>query len=149
MEKAGATLERLFQHLNLKRPLREQGVFAVWDACVGETVSAHAQPTSIRQGRLLVAVSDPMWMTQLQFLQEDIKQKLNSALGRGVVRELRFRVGEVKRPEKPAPPPAASRPLLLEAGVLKAIDEAVAVIEDQEVRESVRKYLMAVARPAK
>lgn len=149
MEKAGEILDHLFQRFNLKRPLREQGVFAVWDACVGETMAGHAQPASIEQGRLLVTVSDPAWMHQLQFLKEEIKQKLNSGLGRGVVREIRFRVGEIKRPEKPAPASSGSRPILLEAGVLKAIDEAVAVIEDEEVRESVRRYLLAVAKPAK
>lgn len=149
MEKAGEILEHLFQRLNLKRPLREQGVFAVWNACVGETVAAHAQPGSIQKGQLLVTVSDPAWMNQLQFLKEEIKQKLNSSLGRGVVRELRFRVGEVKRLEQPAPASRGSRPVLLEAGVVQAIEEAVAVIEDEEVRESVRRYLIAVARPGK
>ncbi len=149
MEKMGGILDQLFGRWNLKRNLREQGVFAAWDACVGETVAAHAQPDSIRQGRLLVTVSDPAWSHQLQFLKDDLKKKLNSQLGRAVVSEIRFRIGAVKPPAPASPPPAGPRPVLLEAGVLRALEEAVAVIKDEELREIVRRYLMTTARPGK
>jgi len=149
MDKVGGVLDRLVERWNLKRNLREQGVFAAWDSCVGETVAAHAQPDSIHQGRLLVTVSDPAWNHQLQFLKDDIKKKLNSILGRAVVTELRFRIGEINPKAKPSPPAAKAKPILLEAGVLQAIEEAVAVIKDEELREVVRRYLMAAAKPGK
>jgi len=149
MEKMGGIMDRLLGRWNLKRNLREQGVFAVWDACVGEAVAAHAQPESIRQGRLLVTVSDPAWSHQLQFLKDDLKQKLNRLLGRAVVGEIRFRVGQIKPKPEPAAAPANPRPVLLEARVLNAIEEAVAPIKDEELRETVRRYLMAAARPGK
>jgi hypothetical protein len=116
---------------------------------VGEAVAAHAQPESIQQGRLLVTVSDPSWNHQLQFLKDDIKKKLNSLLGRAVVTELRFRIGEIKPKAQPGPAPAGPRPVLLEAKVLAAIEEAVAVIQDEELKEAVRRYLMAAAKPGK
>jgi len=145
MEKMGGILDHLFDRWNLKRPLREQGVFAVWDQVVGEALAAHAQPASIAQGRLLVTVSDPAWNSQLQFLKDDLKQKLNHLLGRSVVNDIRFRVGEVKSQARPAAKPEKPRPVLLEAGRLEEIEEAVAVIGDEELREMVRRYLMKVA----
>lgn len=145
----GGILDQLFGRWNLTRKLSEQGVFAVWDTCVGEAVAAHAQPESIHQGRLLVTVSDPAWSHQLQFLKDDLKKKLNRQLGRAVVNELRFRIGAVKPQAPPSPAPASPRPVLLEAKVLNAIDEAVAPIKDEELREMVRRYLMAAARPGK
>src|SRR4030042_807135 len=101
MDKMGGVLDRLVERWGLKRNLREQGVFAVWDACVGETLAAHAQPDSIHQGRLLVTVTDPAWIQSLQFLKDDIKKKLNALLGRAVVTDLRFRIGESKPQANP------------------------------------------------
>jgi len=148
MEKMGETLDRLFDRLHLKRELREQSVFAVWDRCVGETVARHAQPAAIRDGNLLVHVTDSPHLTEYHYLKAELTRKLNALLGRGTVREIQFRVGEVKRPAPPRPEPAPSRPTLLEAGVREAIEEAVAKIADPEVRESVRRYLLAAAKPA-
>ena len=147
MEKMGEILDHLIDRWNLKRTLREQGVFAVWDRCVGEVNATHAQPVSIKHGQLLVMVSDPAWMHSLHLLKDDIKKKLNHGLGRGVVGEIRFQIGKVKPKEKPGCKPINSRPVLLEAGVQKAIEAAVAEIKNEEVRESVRRYLMASARP--
>ncbi len=80
----------LLQRLPLGRRLREYRVWGVWEAAVGETVAHHARPSKIRQGKLFVAVSDPVWLQELHFLKEPIKSELNRRLGEAVVRDIFF-----------------------------------------------------------
>jgi hypothetical protein len=68
-------------------------IWKVWDEVVGPVVSRHAQPSWLDKGCLRVMVSDPIWLQELRFSEDDIKTGLNSKLGRGAVVKIDFRVG--------------------------------------------------------
>lgn len=67
-------------------------LFARWDEVVGAAVAAHAWPVSLRGGTLVVGVDEPIWCTQLGFLETDLVRRLDAVLGAGVVRRAVFRV---------------------------------------------------------
>lgn len=67
-------------------------VFASWDDVVGEGVAAHARPRSLRHGVLVVLVDDPVWATQLRWLESDLLARLASVAGEGSVTEIQVRV---------------------------------------------------------
>ena len=69
-------------------------IWKVWDEAVGKAVARNAQPLWIRDGRLRVKVSDPIWLQELEFAGETIKEKLNRKLGRDGVKKIEFRLGK-------------------------------------------------------
>ena len=68
-------------------------IWEVWDGVVGPAISENARPSWIRNGTLKVRVSNPIWLQELKFLEEDLIQKLNETLGRKAVEKIEFRVG--------------------------------------------------------
>jgi predicted nucleic acid-binding Zn ribbon protein len=68
-------------------------VWPVWDEVVGDAIAANAQPAAFKGDLLLVHVTSSAWIHQLQFLKADIISKLNSALDKPVVAEIKFKIG--------------------------------------------------------
>lgn len=63
-------------------------IWAQWDAIVGATIAAHAQPARLRHGILVVSVDGPEWMHELQYCKRELCAKLNAHLGDPVVRDI-------------------------------------------------------------
>ncbi|HYL81285.1 MAG TPA: DUF721 domain-containing protein [Candidatus Acidoferrum sp.] len=99
-------LSAAFRRLGLEERLRQHEIWQVWPAVVGPQISQHAQPHAIWQGRLIVHVSDPVWLHHLSMMKHRLVPALNEKLQASVVREMILRVGEFPEP----PPAASSRP---------------------------------------
>ena len=67
-------------------------IWKLWDGVVGKKVAEHARPFSIKKGILLVKVTDSIWLQELEFKTEGIKESLNSKLQRRAIKKIRFRV---------------------------------------------------------
>ena len=72
-------------------------VFGLWAEAVGPSVAAHAEPISLDDGCLVVAVDQPAWATQLRYLEPQVRARLTEALGAEVVTSIEVRV----RPRSP------------------------------------------------
>lgn len=68
-------------------------IWKEWDGVVGAAIARNAKPSWIKNGRLRVNVSDPIWLQELEFVGETIKEKLNRNLGRNAVKKIEFRLG--------------------------------------------------------
>ena len=68
-------------------------IWKVWDEVVGPAISKNAQPLRIKNKRLRVRVSDPIWFQELQFMEEDIREKINERLDRKAIDKIDFSVG--------------------------------------------------------
>lgn len=68
-------------------------IWKVWDDVVGNAIARNAQPSWIKNGLLRVKVTDPIWLQELKFMAEAIKEKLNNKLGRKAVGKIDFRIG--------------------------------------------------------
>jgi predicted nucleic acid-binding Zn ribbon protein len=66
---------------------------ARWDEVMGADVAAHAHLVSVRDGILTVRVDDPIWATQLRYLEPVVVERASALVGPGVVVRLRVRVG--------------------------------------------------------
>ncbi len=71
----------------------DANIWKVWDEVVGPAISKNARPLWVKNGKLKVTVSDPIWLQELQFVEKDIREKLNGTLGRNAVDKIEFRVG--------------------------------------------------------
>lgn len=72
-------------------------VWRLWDAAVGETIAQNARPAAFKGKLLVVHVSSSTWIHQLQFLKNDMITKLNAALGKPLIEELKFKIGPLDR----------------------------------------------------
>jgi len=68
-------------------------IWKVWGGVVGKKIAEHARPSSIKKGVLVVKVSDSVWLQELEFEAETIKEGLNRKLQREAIKKIRFRVG--------------------------------------------------------
>lgn len=70
-------------------------VWSLWDNAVGDVIAKNARPEAFKGRLLLVHVNSPPWMHQLQFLKKDIIKKINNALGKNLVQDIKFKIGPV------------------------------------------------------
>ncbi len=70
-------------------------IWEVWEEVVGPAVAKNAQPSWIKNGRLRVSVSNSVWLQELEFSGENIKERLNRMLEREAVRKITFRIGPI------------------------------------------------------
>jgi predicted nucleic acid-binding Zn ribbon protein len=71
-------------------------VFAAWREVAGPGVADHAKPITLRQGSLVVEVGEPIWRTQLTYLQADLVRRFAEVVGPGVVDRIEVRVRPAK-----------------------------------------------------
>lgn len=140
IEKLGAILDKSLKRLQVSVRLDEYGVWPVWNEVVGSTIARNAQPERIRNGTLLVKVTSPVWMQQLQFMKEMIAEKLNHRLRTEAVKNIFFVVGafdggELRESDvkKPAGAPASSQP--------KIDEDFLSSVPDPEIREAFSRLL--------
>lgn len=85
------SLSRRLDRRSHGRYLQEQ-VVAAWRSIAGRSVSEHTTRAHIRGGELVVHVDSPVWATELSALAGPYTEAMNEALGRSVVKSIRFAV---------------------------------------------------------
>ena len=86
----GDALRQVLQRIDPERRLAVYRVWVFWDDVVGAAVAARAQPASFRDGVLSVRVGGAAWMQELQFMKEDVRERLNERLGAELIRDIYF-----------------------------------------------------------
>ena len=71
----------------------DANIWKVWDEVVGPAISKNARPSWIKNRILRVTISDPIWLQEIKFIEESIKERLNAKLGRDAVKKIELRVG--------------------------------------------------------
>jgi predicted nucleic acid-binding Zn ribbon protein len=67
-------------------------IWKLWDEVVGPAIARNAQPLWIKDRRLRVKVSDPIWLQELSYLEVGMREKLNARLGRQAIDKIEFRL---------------------------------------------------------
>ncbi len=84
---------------NVMKPYRSEAdfglkeVWRLWDEAVGKSVAQNARPTAFRGTLLIVHVSNSTWIHQLQFLKGELIAALNTALGKPLLEDIKFKIG--------------------------------------------------------
>jgi hypothetical protein len=143
VERIGNDLRNVLRGAGVPDAGQLAAVTQAWAAAVGPAVARSAWPQRIsRDGTLHVATTSSTWAQELSLLQDDVLATLGTALGDDAPTTIRFAVGLV--PEPPADESNPPRPPSIpEAGELARAAELVAVIDDLELREAVRRAVAA------
>lgn len=76
--------------------LTEEDMASVWEAAAGKRASKHTAPASLKKARLVINVDGSGWLYELTLKKKEILKKLKGRLGDKKVKDIRFRIGEVK-----------------------------------------------------
>jgi hypothetical protein len=134
-------LRSALARLGVEARLREHEIFRIWASVVGEAIARHAEPQGVKHGRLLVHVTDPVWLHQLSMMRHRILAALRERLG-PAVRELVLRVGEVSpRPPGPGEPEAAAV-TPPDPRRLAEIETMLAPLKDEPAKQAFRRLLL-------
>ena len=87
-EAIGKLLGNTLAELGIEEKMMECQAMLAWEKVARSPLDQHAKPLRMRRGRLELAVPSPIWRTQLSFLKEDMKRRINSCVGSDVVREI-------------------------------------------------------------
>ena len=89
-------LKKIISGIGDKGALTEEDVQAAWDNSVGEAAARHSKPRSLRGSRLIVNIDDSSWMYELTVRKKEILGKMEARLKGKKIKELTFRIGEIK-----------------------------------------------------
>ena len=88
-----AIVEHFIRNRGLEGKQRERNLKNGLDEIVGEPISSHTRPDTIRFGTLHVLVDNSAWLQQLTFLKPELMKKIERYLGEGVIKDIALRLG--------------------------------------------------------
>jgi predicted nucleic acid-binding Zn ribbon protein len=95
-ESIGAILAKLLDDSHWGRQIRDLKTLSRWREIVGPRIAKHAQPESFKDGVLVIAVQNSIWLCHLRFLTAELQEKLNREIPSSPIKEIRFRLGRVE-----------------------------------------------------
>lgn len=78
------------------KTIQSQLILDIWDSSVGEKISKISTAAAFKNGVLFVEVSTSSWLYELTMLKQDIIEKLNNALNKKTIEDIRFCVAAIK-----------------------------------------------------
>ncbi len=136
-------LGKFFRSQGQGQRFQELKVFQLWNEAVGEEIGKNARPVSVNQGRLVVAVRNSIWLSELGFERQKLKKKLNRVLGKGIIQEISFRIGPI--PDSvpdPEESPPDSKPLTPE--LEQKLQKLLSRIDDPDLKSALKNLLRAL-----
>ena len=90
-------LNATLRKLGLEKRIKECAILSFWNDAVGENIASHTKPVKVYDGRMTVLVESSSWTQELTFLKSGIMERLNSTIGRKVIKDIYFKIGEIKK----------------------------------------------------
>ena len=141
-------LDATLRKLGLEKRIKECAILSFWNDAVGENIASHTKPVKVYDGRMTVLVESSSWTQELTFLKSGIMERLNSTIGRKVIKDIYFKIGEIKKsfPEEKKEKTINLEGVELDKGKIKKIEESLEKIADPEIREILKNFLTKEAK---
>ncbi len=68
-----------------------------WQSIIGSHLSLQTNPGRIKRGVLHIKVSNSVVLNELYFLKKELLLKVNSELGRGIVKDIKFEISNLRQ----------------------------------------------------
>ncbi len=91
MEQIKDFINKILEKLKLDEKMK---IAAFWEEQI-PNAGIHSRPIGLKGSKLKVIVDSPVWMQHLTFSKRDIIQKINTFLGKEIVKDIRFIVGDI------------------------------------------------------
>lgn len=140
-------LDTVFNQIKKKLKISEfydLNINKIWKEATGDLISQVSMPIHFEEGVLTVNVRDTIWVNELNLLKKEIINRINENLGKERLNDIRYRVGIVKFKENIEHYVNFFNlgEVRLTKEDLSMIENAVSIIEDEELREKFRKLFI-------
>lgn len=86
----------VIKNLTGKERLGAEEIGSAWEAAAGQAAAKHSKPVSFKRASLIVNVESSSWLYELTVRKKEILQTLEKELKGKKVKELRFRIGDIR-----------------------------------------------------
>jgi predicted nucleic acid-binding Zn ribbon protein len=83
-------LESVLKEHKLTADIDAYRIFTVWEEIAGPMVAKHSRPARLNGNILYVEVDDPIWLSQLRYMKQDMLQKIDRRIKPGVFKDLKL-----------------------------------------------------------
>jgi len=128
------TLPAILSAAGTSTEVAEAACFAAWKHAVGDALTAHAIPLKLDNQTLTVAVADDMWQRQLEQIRPQLLFRLNTVLGRSLVKLIELRIDTLALPKKRMPQQTPGQQP--ESAVPFELRAAASEIQDADLRRA-------------
>jgi predicted nucleic acid-binding Zn ribbon protein len=87
-------LPRVLKGLKLDKVLAAQPAVDLWPQIAGPKTAEHTRAVEVDGRALVVVVDSPPWIAQLRFLKPQLIKKIDARIGKGLITDLRFVLGQ-------------------------------------------------------
>jgi hypothetical protein len=147
--RVGSFLRGTLQDLGVQERILEQQALAKWREVVGPQIAASSRPDGIRERVLFVTCKSSMWSNELSLHKPDIVKRLNAAVGKKIIDDIRFSARGFRKAEPAAktekPDPAVDS-VPLSGDEVGAVEEVAAICESEELAAKVRRAMLTSKR---
>ncbi|TAG08903.1 MAG: DUF721 domain-containing protein [Verrucomicrobia bacterium] len=93
VHRAADMLDSILRASGMQDGLLQQEVIDAWKKLAGEVVASHSAPVSIRNGHLILRVTQPTMRHHLEQMKPLLLKRLQSVLGAEAIRSIQFSLG--------------------------------------------------------
>lgn len=127
--------------------IKSQLILDTWDTSVGEKISKISTAVSFKNGILFVEVSTSSWLYELTMLKPDILKKLNGALNKNTIKDIRFSVAKIQNKAAQGKFGVSSDNLpveniSLDVKEMQEIENTIKEIKDEKLRNITKNILI-------
>lgn len=135
-------VDQVLSGYHVAEDVRRRQILTDWTRIVGARIAANTEPGRIYDGILNVRVRNSSWMHQLSFMTDEVRERINRAVGGPtLVHEIRWLLSRPRHTDdRPLPeriPPPGRRVLPRPASVERKaeIHQESAQVDDPELRQ--------------
>jgi predicted nucleic acid-binding Zn ribbon protein len=89
-------LPRVLKGLKLDKVLAAQPAVDLWPQIAGPKTAEHTRAVEVDRKTLVVIVDSPAWSAQLRFLKPQLLKKIDGRVGKGLITDVRFMLGNAE-----------------------------------------------------
>jgi hypothetical protein len=143
LQRLGNVLTGILKKHNIFFDSEEQRLLDVWQKAVGPQISVQTRPDRLKRNTLFVKVSSSVWMHQLHILKQDIIEKINELLGKELIKDVHFSIGEIPStmPTNSYSSSFSTDSYPLRDKDKKLIEKSISSVEDPELKEILRRVM--------
>ena len=90
LEKMNIILPQIVKSMAIGEEFSSHMMMFYWPKIVGKHISDNVSPVKLEFKKLFLYTSHPIWATQLSYMKDEIKNKINSFMGEYLVEDLVF-----------------------------------------------------------
>jgi|AntRauTorckE6833_2_1112554.scaffolds.fasta_scaffold98660_1 predicted nucleic acid-binding Zn ribbon protein len=93
ISQAGAFIDDILKKQFFAESLNEEEVKTVWKEVAGDFIGANTQPVSVKDGHLVLRVTQPAMRFHLEQLKPELLRKIKARFGKDKIRSVKFTLG--------------------------------------------------------